>query len=208
MVIEARRIESAPPNIELDSAGCYLDAIGAALAAVIREVGPTLRTPRAPDPDRARKVLGRFVDTMTGFTLGAIANHLLGGLRRWYGDDGAAAMRGALPAWQRIQTEGTVTEQLHVQFGHVQAHARVLVAAVPVQPMTKVMLSLLAKEDTIERRVGDELARGWRVYTAAVTTRRYPAMNAMWQAWQWQLDGKPVLTRDENQQAGYIALVR
>ena len=208
MVIEARRIESAPANIEPDSAECYLDAIGAALAGVVREVGPTLHAPRAADPDRARKVLGLFVDTMTGFALGAIANHLISGLRRWYGDDGVAPMRGALQVWQRIATEGTITEQLHVQFCHVRMHARALVEAVPARPMTPVMFDLLAKEDTIERRVGDELVRGWRVYSTAVTTKRYPAMTPLWQAWQWQLDGKPALTRDEITQAGYIALVR
>ena len=211
MVNEARRIESAPRNIEHDCAECYLDAIGAALAGALREVGPTLREPRAVDPDRARRVLGMFVDTMTGFALGAIANHLLTGLRRWYGDEGLQLMRGALHGWPargRIASDGSVAEQLHVQFCHAQPQARALVEAVPARPMTAMMLSLLAKEDTIERRVGEELARGWRVYCAAVTTKRYPAMTPLWQAWQWQLDGKPVLTRDEITQAGYIALVR
>ena len=121
MVTSAPRIDSAAPNIEHDCAECYLDAIGAALASALREVGPTLHAPRAVDPDRAQRVLGFFVDTITGFALGAIANHLLSGLRRWYGDDGVQTMRGALHGWparQRIATDGSVTEQLLVQFCH------------------------------------------------------------------------------------------
>jgi hypothetical protein len=207
MVTTALRTESAPPNIQPDSAA-YLESVRAALAKVLREIGPTLIEPRALDLARARRVLGLFVDTITGFALGVIAGHVLGGMRRWYGDEGARAMRGALPTWQRLATEGSVTEQLHVQFCHLQPLARALVGALPVLPMTAAMLDLLAKEDTIERRVGEELARGWRVYSAAVTTKRYPALTPLWQRWQWQLDGKPVLTRDEITQAGYIALVR
>ncbi|MBA3502252.1 MAG: hypothetical protein M4D80_02835 [Myxococcota bacterium] len=210
MVTAAPRTESAPANIEPCAEG-YLDAIGAALAGALREVGTTLHEPRAVNPDRARRVLGFFVDTMTGFALGAIANHVTSGIRRWYGDEGIAAMRGALHGWparQRIATDGSVVEQLHVQFCHLQKHARTLVEGVPARPMTAVMLNMLAKEDTIQRRVADELARGWHVYTAAVTTKRYPTMTPLWQAWQWNLDGKPVLTRDENQRAGYITLVR
>jgi hypothetical protein len=204
MVTTALRTESAPSNIQHD----YLESIRGALAAVLRAVGPTLIEPRALDHDRARRVLGFFVDTITGFALGVIANHLLGGMRRWYGDEGVAMLRGALPAWRRVASEGSVTEQLHVQFCHLQPLARALVEAVPALPMTPAMLGLLAADDTIERRIGDELVRGWRVYSAAVTTKRYPALTPLWQAWQWQLDGKPVLTRDEITQAGYIALVR
>ena len=206
-----RRIESAPRDIEQDCARCYADALEAALAKALREVGPTLQPPRRADPDRAHRVLGHFIDTMTGFALGAIANHLLSGLRRWYGDDGIAGMRAAMHGWpahERVVTEGDVAEQLHVQFCHVSKQARALIDAVPSRPMTAVMLSMLAKEDDVERRVAHELALGWRVYTAAVTTKRYPPMSRLWQQWQWQLDGKPVLTRDETEQAGYILLVR
>ena len=209
MVTTALRTESAPSNIQHDSAA-YLESIRGALAAVVREIGPTLIEPRALDHDRARRVRGLFVDTITGFALGVIASHVLGGMRRWYGNEGehARSLRGALPAWQRTASEGSITEQLHVQFCHLQPLARALVEAVPALPMTSAMFGLLAADDTIERRVGDELARGWRVYCAAVTTKRYGALTPLWQAWQWQLDGKPVLTRDEITQAGYIALVR
>src|SRR5687767_1770353 len=131
MVTTALRTESAPPNIQPDSAA-YAESIRAALARVLRDVGPTLREPRAPDADRARRVLGFFVDTITGFTLGAITAHVLGGMRRWYGDEGLAMMRGARPTWQRVATEGSVTEQLHVQFCHLQPLVRALVGAMPV----------------------------------------------------------------------------
>lgn len=212
-----RRIESAPANIEHDCAACYASAIEAALASALREVGPTLKPPRA-DPDRARRVLGHFIETVTGFALGAIANHLMSGLRRWYGDDGIASMRAAMHGWPAhersqvrlatIESEGSAAEQLHVRFCHVAKQARALIDAVPQRPMTAVMLSLLAKEDDVERRIAHELALGWRVYTAAVTHKRYPQMSRLWQQWQQQLDGKPVLTRDETEQAGYILLVR
>lgn len=216
MVIEARRIESPSPNIQHDCAGCYGDAIEAALAGVVRDVGPTLHLPRFANPDRAYRVLGHFVETVAGFALGVIANHLTSGMRRWYGDDGVLAMRAAMHGWpahERIETDGDLTNQLYVRFCHVSTQARALVAAVPDRPMTSVMLSLLAKEDIIYCRLRDGLALGWRVYCAAVTTKRYPPLDGspsgrLWQAWVWQLDGRPVLTRDETEQAGYIMLVR
>jgi hypothetical protein len=220
-VIEARRNEPSPANIEHDCAECYLQAISAALAGALRDVGPTLIEPRSVNPDRAVRVLGSFVETMTGFALGAIAHHLTSGMRRWFGDDGIATMRSVMHGWPapvdaidvvssdaRRPLVGEALGQLHARFSLANKQARALVEAVPNRPMTAMMLSLLAQEDTIQRRIGDELARGWTVYTAAVTTKRYPALNPLWQGWQWQLDGKPVLTRDENTQAGYIMLVR
>ena len=200
------RTEPNAPGIQRD----YLDAVAAALAAVLRTVGPTLAMPRVSDVDRAFRVQGHFAETMTGFALGVIAGHLFSGLRRWYGGDGVASMRAAMHGWpdRRIDAEGSIVDQLHVRFCYVNQQARGLVDAVPQRPMTSVMLSLLAKEDTIERRVADELVLGWRVYQAAVTTKRYPPMSRLWQQWQWQLDGKPMLTRDETAQAGYILLVR
>ena len=220
-VIEARRIDSPPSNIELDRGECYVQSIEAALAGALRDVGPTLVEPRPANADRAVRVLGSFVETMTGFALGVIANHLTSGMRRWFGDDGVATMRSVMHGWPaatdpvrgisndaRRPLVGEALAQLHVRFSLANQQARALVDAVPHRSMTAMMLSLLAQEDTIQRRISDELARGWRVYTAAVTTKRYSALGPLWQAWQWQLDGKPVLTRDENTQAGYIMLVR
>ena len=205
------RNESSSADIEPDHAKCYLRAIDDALAHALREVGATLTVPRKAAGDRADRVLAYFLDTMAGYAHGVIASHLLSGMRRWYGDDGAALVRAAMqgwPAYAPLSTEGSVVEQLYVRFCHVSAQARVLVEAVPERPMTPVMLSLLAKEDTIQRRLGEALALGWRVYCAAITTRRYPPLDRLWQSWVWQLDGKPVLTRTEIEEAGYIALVR
>jgi hypothetical protein len=210
-LIEAPPTESPSPRIQPDPAACYGIAIEVALAAALREAAPLLVTPRRADPDRARRVAGHYVEAITGFALGAIASHLLTGLRSWYGEDGVALMRGAMQGWPvrpRVEIEGDVIAQLHARFCLVAAEARVLVDAVPARPMTPVMLSLLVKEDAVQRRVTAALRTGWLVYGAAVTHRRYPPLDPFWQAWVHQLDGKPVLTRDEVTGAGYIALVR
>lgn len=215
------RSEASPPNLEHDCAECYLQAIAAGLAGALRDVGPALAEPRRPDPDRAARVLGPFVETMTGFVLGVIANHLTSGMRRWFGEDGLDTMRGALHGWPGPVGEVAVTggdpqrplagealAQLHVRFALANRQARALVEAVPNRPMTGMMLSLLAQEDTIRERVARTLAHGWRVYTAAVTTRRYPPLDTLWQRWVWQLDGRPPPLRDATTAAGYITLVR
>lgn len=209
-LIEART-ESPPPNIEHDSASCYVNAIEVALAAAIREATPLLVTPRRADPDRARRVLERYLEAITGFTLGAIASHLLAGLRSWYGEDGVTMMREAMRGWPqapRIEVEGEIGAQLHARFCLVVAEASALVDRVPVRSMSNVMLNMLAKEDVIQRRVTDAVRTGWLVYSAAITTKRYPPLDPFWQAWVHQLDGKPVLTRDDVTSAGYITVVR
>jgi hypothetical protein len=210
-LIEATRTESRSPNIETDFAACYVTAIEVSLAAALREAAPLLVTPRRADPDRARRVLVHYLEAITGFALGAIASQVLTGLRGWYGEEGVSLMRGAMQGWPmrpRIEIEGDVIAQLHARFCLVVAQTRALALAVPARPMTPAMLSLLAKEDVVHRRVTAALRTGWLVYGAAVTTRRYPPLDPFWQAWVHQLDGKPVLTRDEVTAAGYIALVR
>ena len=212
----ARRIED--PH---DCADCYVDAVTTALAATLREVGPTLIEPRAPNPDRAVRALACFVETFTGYVLGTIARHLTAGMRRWFGDDGLATTRAAMHGWPAlpapIEVHGTDTArplagellaQLHVRFCAVSAHVRQLAGAIPERAMTRLMFSSLAQDDLLARKIADELARGWRVYIAAVTTKRYPELNGLWQAFVDQLDGRPVLTRDAVAEAGYITLVR
>lgn len=210
-LIEASRTESRSPRIEPDPSSCYVTAIEVALAAAIREAAPLLVTPRAADPDRARRVRVHYLEAITGFALGAIASQLLTGLRSWYGEDGVTQMRGAMHRWParpRVEVDGDAAAQLHARFCLVAAEARVLVAAVPDRPMTAVMLNLLAKEDVVQRRVTAALRTGWLVYSAAITTKRYPPLDRFWQTWVHRLDGAPVLTRDETTEAGYIALVR
>ena len=212
----ARRIEE--PH---DCATCYVDAVTAALASVLREVGPTLVEPHAPNADRAVRVLACFVETFTGYVLGTVARHLTAGMRRWFGDDGVAVMRAAMHGWPAlpaaIEAQGNdpvrplVSEllaRLHVRFCLASSQVRQLAGAIPERSMTRMMLSSLAQDDILARKISDELARGWLVYCAAVTTKRYPELTPLWRAWVWQLDGRPVLTRDAVAEAGYIALVR
>jgi hypothetical protein len=210
-LIEATRTESHRRDIEPDQAACYVSAIEVALAAALRDAAPLLVTPRRADPDRARRVLAHYLEAITGFALGAIASQLLAGLRGWFGEDGVTVMRGAMRGWPRqpkVDVDGDVIAQLHARFCLVVAQARALVAAVPARSMTSVMLSLLAKEDAIQRRVTAALRTGWLVYGAAVTSKRYPPLDPFWQTWVHQLDGKPVLSRDEVTSAGYITIVR
>jgi hypothetical protein len=204
-LIEATRTESHRRDIEPDHAACYVSAIEVALAAALRDAAPLLVTPRRADPDRARRVLRHYLEAITGFALGAIASQLLAGLRGWFGEEGVTVMRGAMQGWPvqpKVDVDGDLRAQLHARFCLVAAQARVLVTAVPSRSMTSVMLSLL------QRRVTAALRTGWLVYGAAVTSKRYPPLDPFWQAWVHQLDGKPVLTRDEVTSAGYIALVR
>jgi hypothetical protein len=77
-----------------------------------------------------------------------------------------------------------------------------------------VMLGLLAQEEHVEQRVAAEIAFGWTMYLAALARRTYPATDqrsarsqALWLAWQHQLDGAPAATRTELQESGYIMLV-
>lgn len=194
----------------------YLDAVEAALAHVLRDA--TLAEPRASNPDRALKVLALFVETMAGFALGAIARQLAAAMRSWFGDDGAATMRAALHRWpcarHPVPHEAGDTlaaealARLRVRFALANVEARCLVDAIPNKPMTGMMFDLLAKEDTLAPRIARELAVGWQVYTSAITTRRYPPMTPLWQAWQHQLDGRPPPARTALEEAGYIMLVR
>lgn len=211
IAVTVSRTETPSPCIEADCTERYLHAIAAQLAAALREVGPQLVMPRAVNADRALRVLDHFIETMTGLALGAIAAHLTAGMRRWFGDDGVATMHAALHGWapyEKVATDGTAAEQLHVRFSLASKHARALVAGIPARPRIAAMFAELAHADAIRDRVAHELALGWRVYTAAVTTKRYPPLDRLWQAWVWQLDGKPALTRDDTALAGYITLVR
>jgi hypothetical protein len=210
-LIQVSCTEAPSPTIEPEIAAGYVNAIETGLATALREAAPLLVTPRRADPDRARRVLPYYLESITGFALGAIASHVLSGLRSWYGEEGVSLMRGAMQGWPmrpRIEIESDTIVQLHARFSLVGAQARTLVEALPGLPMTPVMLSLLAKEDTISCRVTAALHTGWLVFCAAITTKRYPPLDPFWQAWVHALDGKPVLTRDEVTTAGYIALVR
>ena len=210
---------AAADRIESSSAEGYLATVEAALFGALREV--TLAEPRVTDADRALRALADLAATYTGFMLGAIARHVLGGLRRWFGEDGAAMMRTAMRGWPvmpaRIDAActdttrplaGSLLAQLHVRSCLVAGQARRLVEAVPDRPMIGMTFGVLAGDDQLARRLVEELARGWAVYTAAVTTRRYPELTPLWQQFVWQLDGRPAPARDAIAEAGYIVLVR
>lgn len=214
-VSAAHRIEPA------SSARDYVDAIEAALFGALREVGPTLAEPHVTDVDRALRVLDDLVAAYTGFALGLIARHVLTGMRRWFGDDGVATVRAAMRGWPllppRIDTAtldrerplaGGFLAKLHVRCCHAVGQARRLVEDMPDRPMVRMMFSVLAQDTLLARRLAEELARGWAVYTSAVTTRRHGALTPLWQEFLWRLDGRPVQTRDETTEAGYITLVR
>ena len=210
---------SAAHRIEPASAQSYLATVEAALFGALREV--TLAEPRVTNAEHALRALDDFDATYTGFMLGAIARHVLGGLRRWFGDDGAAmlraAMRGGPVMPPRVDAPctdamrplaGSLLAKLHVRSCHVAVEARRIVEAIPDRPMISMMFGVLAQDDQLARRLVEELARGWAVYTAAVTTRRYPELTPLWQEFVWQLDGRPAPARDEVAEAGYIVLVR
>ena len=212
----AHRIEESH-----DCADRYVGAVASALATTLREVGPTLVEPCAPSPDRAVRALACFIETFTGYALGTIARHLTAGMRRWFGDDGLSIMRAAMHGWPALPAPievhgndtarplvGELLAQLHVRFCLVSVQVSELTGAIPERAMTGMMFSSLAQDDLLARKIADELARGWRVYSAAVTTKRYPELNGLWQAFVDQLDGRPVLTRDAAAEAGYITLVR
>jgi hypothetical protein len=224
----------------------YLEAIERSLAGALRTAVDTLAEPRVTDPDRALHRLGCLVESLAGFALGSIAGELITGLRRWFGDDVAAAVaarvRTSWPTAARApvasgetryladaqaQARPLVDElasRLHVRFCRASIDLRALVATIedvvaeraPDRPRSlAIMLDQLARDEARASRLAAELAFGWRVFVAAVTGKPFPATTdlcarsqALWLAWQHQLGGRPAVTRDEPQRAGYIMLVR
>jgi hypothetical protein len=181
------------------------EEIAAALDRAVRDAVPQLIEPRADDPDRAVHLLGCFVETVVGFALGAIGNHVITAVRRWFGDEGVRSLRRALQGWpvQRKIVPGWSTSvrdparplvgelraRMHVRVCHAGADIEALVAAVravdPREPArardprvratTAALLALLATTDGLASRISDELVFGWRVYAAAIAADRAPS---------------------------------
>jgi len=212
----------------------YCDVVEATLADVLRRGMRDLIEPRIENPQRALRVLDCLVETMTGFAIGTVAGDVFGGVRTWFGDDGLVALRRQLGSWPHACRDATPIEltyledaaqrplvnelanKLHVRFCRVSRDVRDLITAIEAErlPVADAMFGLLATEENLERRLLAELTFGWSMFMAAIARRPFPSREnrtarsqALWLSWEHQLGGRPVLTRSEQEQAGYITLV-
>jgi hypothetical protein len=221
----------------------FTDATASMLSRSLRKAVDPLAEPRPLDRDHAAKILRCFVETMTGFALGTITTEVFAGVRPWFGDEivaeAQAALRGrwpspareaALPETRYLEDAANrplvekLASRLHVRFCQLSPDVRALLATIndiverrtPQQQHTiGVMLDLVQRTDTIETRLGDELAFGWTIYDALVSSRPIPSTEgrwhrstALWQAWLEQLGMGAAHERSEHEEAGYVALIR
>lgn len=240
----AAPFDARPESLAGDNViGTYVEAALAALTRALRAATVHLVEPRVTDPHRALRVLDKLAETLTGFAIGTIGGEVLRVVSIWFGDEVALSVRGALgDGWPGRVRHGQepstkylddadqrplvdmLARRLYGTFCRAGYDVRSLLDTVRETVECRApsraswlaaMLGELARDETIERRLRDELAFGWQVYVAAITDKPFPSTTdrwarsrALWQAWQWQLVGRPVLTRSEHEAQGYILLVR
>jgi hypothetical protein len=173
------------------------------LARALRQATADLIEPRVTDPKRALDVLGRVVETLTGFAYGTIVGELVRGVRRWFGDEIATDVQRTLTmaCAAPVTTNGVgyledanerplaneLASALHLRFCAMSRDVQALVASVLAlvdqraphkRGLVAVMLELSSQDDTIEQRIAAELAFGWQVFVATVTARPIPSTDA------------------------------
>lgn len=152
-------------------------------------------------------------------TLGALRERLGAGWPRAC-RHGVALDRAYLDDADKRPLVDELAKKLHVRLCRMTRDVLDLIDAVysSIEPTRRhlltVMFDLLAKQENLETRLLAELTFGWSMYIAAIAERAFPPRDnrtarsqALWLAWEHQLGGSPVLTRDETEAAGYITLV-
>jgi hypothetical protein len=229
-MLPARDLDRSRP---LPSTSASLDVLAATPIRALRETVPRLAEPRSMDLEAAHRILARFIEAMAGFAVGAVAQQVLAGVRRWFGPDGVRQLRAALGGWPRrgavrfeptAPVSRTLVDELHVRLharsSELDPELRRLLDALPERPSTPALVRALVQPVTLDgliARISDELAFGWQLFAALAEPAprrpaladRAPSSRALWGSWLDRITGAPpAMVRDPAEAEGYILLVR
>lgn len=206
----------------------YVAAASARHERVLITLIPTLEEPRVVDPDLALGRLRLLVETLAGFAIGATVGSVARAARRSFGEEvrGRVALllgrllRAGAPAAPASELDparflrdpdrpllDAFGARLLARIQRSIPQARACVAAIHAEGARAAPARLPAFADALERLTADDapalaffdqLAAGWRHYTATLTEHR-PGRSreatreerapALWRLWARQLEG-------------------
>jgi hypothetical protein len=189
----------------------HVASIAAAFEHVVTEGVPALREPRPRETAHAVRTVELVAETIAGFAIGVVTGELVRGVRTWFGDELARAVRviaAAAPARRvfgiaparflddaddrpLVDELGTrLQPRLRVAVADARAIVERAIAALPEARArtTVAMIERLTAESLARERIGDELAHGWTYACAVIEGAPLPEhgnarSRELWRAW-------------------------